>query len=177
MFKYLFYVFLILNFNTLIFASDLPTELLGIKISENFGNIKKTFQLKFLKKENYEKIYKIIYSSEEMNFIETYISFFDSQVLQIKVLYNENFFTEDDWDNIYNQAITYYGLPNKVENNTNEEITIETYLWENEKIKYEYKKILKNGKILSFNITLRDKIIEQKILNLSPIKKFFYKIF
>ncbi|MFN3550780.1 MAG: hypothetical protein ACK4WJ_03090 [Endomicrobiia bacterium] len=177
MLKFLFYIFFILNLRGLIFTSELPKELLGINIGEKFYNLKKLFQLKSVKKENFEKIYKVIYSSEETNFIETYVSFFNSQVSKIKVLYNENFIDENDWENIFNQAVSYYGVPNKVEIETQNDITTEFYLWENENIKYEYLKISKNDKILNFSIILRDKKIEQKILNLSPIKKFLYKIF
>ena len=177
MLNFIFCIFLILNFKISIYASNLPTELLSIKISQHFSNLKKLYQLKFVKKENFEKIYKVIYSSEQINYIEIYISFFNLKVSQIIILYNENFIDENDLENIYNQTVSYYGLPKEIKVETKDNFTTEIYLWENEDIKYKYIKISKNDKILNFSIILRDKKIEQKILNLSPIKKFFYKIF
>jgi hypothetical protein len=52
----------------------------------------------------------------------------------------------------------------------------ENYIWEEKNIKYIYQKIIQDGKIEKFTITLVDKNIEEKILNLPKIKKLYYKI-
>jgi len=167
--------FLVFNLTlSILFSSELPNELLGLKLGEKFSNVKKLFILKKTKSENFYKTYKISYL-EEQN-IETYISFFEKKIFKIEISYKEEFVDEDDWLNMYNQAIFYYGKPKKVEVEQKDSFIKETYIWEKQNIRYICQKVTKDGKVKNFNITVIDKNIEEKISNLSTIKKFYYKI-
>jgi len=158
---------------SILFSSELPNELLGLKLGDKYSNVKKLFILKKVKTENFYKIYKVSYLEENM---ETYVSFFERKIFKIEVSYKEEFIEESDWLNIYNQAISYYGQPKKAEVEQKGNFVEENYIWEKKNIKYIYQKIIQDGKIKKFTITLVDKNIEEKILNLPKIKKLYYKI-
>lgn len=158
-----------------IFADKLPTAVLGISLEETYEEIKRRYILKKVNiSNNTSKTYEKIYT-EESN-IKTYISFFNSKVFKITVIYLENFVDETDWENIYNQAVIQFGEPKKVFLEMKNNIVEENYLWEDENVKQIYKRISENGKFRNFYIILVDKQTEQKIKALSPIEKLYYKI-
>ncbi len=167
-----FFIFLLCNI--FVFSSELPTELLGFQLGSRFKNIKNFIQLKKIRL-SFEKIYKVLYTEEEQT-IETYLYFFNKKIYKIVVVYPETIFNNEDWENIYNQATSMYNEPQKVFVEQQNGNLQETYLWENQKIKYIYKKVSKDNKIQSFSIELVDKFIEQKILQLSFIKKLYFTI-
>ncbi|GEM_PF-1654543 len=163
-----------LLYNIFIFSSELPTELLGFQLGDRFKNIKSSVQLKKIKS-SFKKVYKVVYTEEEQS-IETELYFFNKKIYKIVVCYPEKIFNEDDWENIYNQASSMYNKPQKVIVTQQNGILKETYLWENQEIKYMYKKINKDNRTQNFSIELVDKLVEQKMSQMSFIKKLYFTI-
>lgn len=173
MFKYLA-LFILIYTNSILTAEQLPREILDIKLTETLSKLKKIFNLKKEKsEEELVSAFKIDYLE---NSIKTYVYLFNSKIYKIKLEYEENFFQQEDWENLYDKVVLLYGLPNKVEIKQINNLITETYIWEDNNTEYIYKKSVEENKIKNFTILLIDKTLKQEILNLTPTKKFLYKI-
>ena len=177
--KILFYflsVVLLLNLYSQ--TLQLPEGILGINIGQKYKDLLAIYQLKKTKSEKeYIKKYVVVYL-EQLDNIETCIYTFQSTICEIKVTYKEYFFTEADFENIYDKAITLYGKPKQVYLENKGQQIEEVFVWENEKLYYKFIKISDyQNNFKNFSISITDKTVEQKIKNLSPIKKLYYKIF
>lgn len=173
-FKYIICVLLFLKFAI---SLELPNSFIDIYLGQPYKELKQKYQLKRIFYNDYEvlfKTYKIIYN--EAYDIEILVSFFCSKVVKISIKYSKNFLDENDWENIYNQALINYGQPQKIYTETQNNILKQYYFWEDEKVKQMYICIFENENLQNFYIILTDKITEQKIDNFSPIKKTYYKI-
>ena len=155
-----------------VFSKELPTELLGFQINTELKSVKKSVQLKKIKN-SFEKVYKVLYIEQS---IETYLYFFNKKIYKIIICFSEKVFDQEDWENIVSQAISLYDRPKKVFVTHKNGLSQEVYLWEDEKVKYMYKKFSKENKIQNFSIELVDKHTEQKITQLSFIKKLYLRL-
>ncbi len=156
---------------------ELPDSFLELSIGQKLKDVKNLYQLKKIISDiEYLKKYSVIYL-EEQNNIETSIYTFELKICKIKVTYLEQFFSESDFENVYNQAQNLYGLPNKSYIETKNEQLNEILVWENSKLLYTLTKTIdQKNNFKSFSISIIDKNVELKIANLTPIKKFYYKI-
>ncbi|MCS7123329.1 MAG: hypothetical protein RMJ17_02020, partial [Candidatus Aenigmarchaeota archaeon] len=156
-------------------SSELPKGLIDIYLGQNYKNLKQKYQIKKIASyDNISKTYEVIYTDNSE--IRTLISFFNSKVFRIILIYSENFLNETDLESIYNQAVINYGMPNNTYSEKQNNIFKEYYIWEDESVRQTYIRIIKDGKLENFFIILIDKKIEEKINNLSPLKKLYYKI-
>ncbi|MEN3013795.1 MAG: hypothetical protein ABDH23_04170 [Endomicrobiia bacterium] len=168
------YVNVVLLLYTLVDSSELPRGLMDIFLGQDYKNLKQKYQLKrSVSDKEIFKTYEIIYT-ENYN-LNTLISFFNNKVFKITIIYNENFINEDDWSNIYNQALINYGKPN-ILIETKENFLYEYYIWEDKYTKHTYIRVTEKGKFKNFYIILMDKNTEEKINNLSSFKKILLKI-
>lgn len=161
-------------FNRLL-SNTISNELLGIQLGTEYKTLAKNY--KFVKIKNEKsggKIYKIVYS--ETFGIETYLYFFNSKVYKIKVVYEKNFADESDWENIFNQTKFNYGEYSSSVTNSDYNNYTETYTWQDENVKQVLEKVSNNNVLEKFSVYIIDKKLEKKILNMTPLEKFWQKI-
>lgn len=174
-FKYKIYALLLLLLEVG-FSLELPNSYIDIYIGQTYKDLKQKYQLKRISYDDDEfyKIYKIIHN--EIYNIEILVYFFLSKVVKISVMYGRDFLDDNDWKNIFEQAIINYGQPKITSTEIGNSTLKQCYLWEDEKIKQTYICILENENLKSFYIKLTDKVTEQKLQNSSKIKKLYYKL-
>ncbi|MCS7231952.1 MAG: hypothetical protein RMJ67_07445 [Elusimicrobiota bacterium] len=169
------YICIALLYISLGLSSELPKGLIDIYLGQSYKNLKQKYQIKKIASyDNISKTYEVIYTDNSE--MRTLISFFNSKVFKITLIYSENFLNDTEWESIYNQAIINYGIPTNIYLEKQNNTTKEHYIWEDENLKHTYVRIIEDGKLRNFYIILTDKKIEEKINNLSPLKKLYYKI-
>lgn len=173
-FKYIACALLFLEFSN---SLELPNSFIDIYLGQTYKDLKQKYQLKRVTSNNeiLFKTYKIIYN--EAYDVEILVYFFRSKVTKISIRYGKNFLDENDWENIYNQALTNYEQPKKIFAEMKNNTLKQYYFWEDEKVEQTYICVFDEKENLqNFYIILTDKISKQKIQNLSPIRKLYYKL-
>ncbi len=165
----------ILFFNVNLLSNIISDELFGIKIGTKYKTIAKNYKLTKSKNEiSSVRVYRIIYA--ESFGVETFLYFFKSRIYKIKFIYGKDFADETDWENIYNQMKTNYGEYLSEVTYNEEKKCIETYTWQDEKTKQVLEKVSKNNNLETFTVLILDKKMEDEILKLSPLQKFWQTI-
>lgn len=155
-----------------IFCS-LPDNLLGISLNSSYKSISHEYKLRKVGTKGLIKTFQIIYTDAVG--IESYLAFFDSRVIKVKVVYNKELITEPDWENIFNQTKINYGFPIKSSVKNENGYQIETYLWEEGDVRYIIEKFSKGEEVEKIIITLSSNV-EEKMEQLPLLKKIYLRI-